>query len=389
MALSAAVFSSLRASARRNETQLPPATPVNADSASAATGPWGTLEFEPVRLEESSRVFVDRAQRWQAPRWVFENYSPAQLTALLRSCGFTDAERDYLLNTSHWETLPNGFAISPPDQLVLSLSAASREHLYWSLATNAANYPQFVPFNFPADGFNERFAGSGLSAEKIELIRKLTYAGYGYLWLAVDRPLLQSFDTNELAGFVRALYGSPAWMLRLQVRHGADVDALVRYWGRGREKKVRPLLESLSQMPEGKTIDLGALLPPFAQERLDTFPDPEADPEANAEDCFYTAMNFFNESPDQRFTNIAQTRLALQSEYVPAASPGKFGDVLVLNDPAGNGIHACVYLADDFVFTKNGGNSDRPWVIMKIPEMLSCFPSEGQQKLVYWRRKGT
>ena len=387
--LSVAAFYSVRAAARRNETHSSPSAPAVANPPLASTGPWGTLEYEKVRLEESSRVFTDRAQRLKAPRWVFENYSPVQLTELLRSCQFTDGERDYLLNTNHWETLPGGFAISPPDQLVLSLSSASRQRLYWSLATNAANYPQFVPFNFPTTGIDERFADSGLSAEKIEMIRHLTYAGYGYLWLAVDRPLLQSFDTNELADFVRALYSSPAWMLRLQVKHPADVDALVRYWGRGREKKVRPLLESLSQMPQGKTVDIATLLPPFAQQRLDTFPDPEADPAVNAQDCFYTAMNFFNEQPDTRFTNIAQTRLTLQSDYAVTAPPGKFGDVMVLNDPDGNGIHACVYIADDFVFTKNGGNSDRPWVIMKLADVLSCFPSEGQQKLVYWRRKGT
>ena len=358
------------------------------DSANVSSGRWGSLVCEKVLLEESSQTFADHDQRLQAPRWVFDNYSREQLTNLLDSCQFKVAERSWLLDQSHWESLPHGFAISPPDMVVMSLSSASRQRLYWALATNSANYPQFIPFNFPIAGIDERFADSGLSAAKIDLIRKLTYPGYGYLWLAVDRPLLQAFDANELRRFNRVLYSYPIWMLHLQVKPDSDVNALVQYWGSGREKKLRPLLESVAKSPGGKNIDIASLLPVFAQTRLDTFPDPEVDPAVVQEDCFYTAMNFFNNPPDAGFKNIAYTKKVLDSAYRVTTPPGRFGDVVIINDPNGNGIHACVYIADDFVFTKNGGNSERPWVIMKMADVLACFPSEGTQHLVFWRRKG-
>lgn len=353
-----------------------------------ASGPWGRLESEPFALEDTGQVFADGAQRLKAPRWVFEGYSREQLTGLLQSCELSDTEKSFLLDTSHWETLSRGFAISPPDELVLGLSPASRQRLFWSLATNSANYPQYTPFNFLSSSVEERFADSGLKPDKIELIRKLAYPGYGCLWLAVDRPLLQSFNADELQSLVRVLYSYPSWALRIHVDRDCDVDALVKYWGKGREKKLRPFLESLAASPNGGSAGVGALLPPFAQAHLNSFPDPETDPAVEHDDCFYTAMNFFSNQPDPRFTDAAYTKKVLQSDYAVTQPPGRFGDVVVVMDPAGNGIHACAYLADGFVFTKNGGGFDQPWVIMKLADVLASYPTAGRQRVVFWRHKG-
>ena len=371
---------------RESRSSLTPT--VGRQSVPPPSGPWGKLESERISLQESSQVFADRAQRLNPPRWVFTNYSRQQLTELLESCHFNDAEKSFLLDPSHWEPLPGGFAISPSDQLVLGLSQASRERLYWSLATNSANYPQYTPFNFLSSSIEERFADSGLGPDKIELIRKQAYRGYGGLWLAVDRPLLQSFNSNELQNFVRVLYSYSAWVLRVDLSPDSDIDSVLGYWGRGREKKLRPLLESLAASPKGRPIGVGALLPPFAREHLYTFPDPDTEPTVDRDDCFYTAMNFFNDQPDARFYDAAFTRKVLQSDYVPVQLPANFGDVVVLVDPSGNGIHACVYLADDFVFTKNGGGFDQPWVIMKISDILASYPTDGRLRLAFWRRKG-
>ena len=356
--------------------------------ASVSSGRWGTLEFEKVPLEEPSQSFADSADRLKPPRWIFENYTPARLVDLLQSAQLTASQKAFFLDTNHWEPLTNGVAISPPDDLVLGLSPATRQQLYWVLAQFPINYPQFKPFNFPADGFDDRFADSGLPPEKIELIRRLTYPGYGYSWLCVDRPLVDCFTTNEFRKLIRVLYSYPTWIVRLRVKPDSDINALVAYWGRGREQKLRPLLQSLAKTSHGESMDIAEFLPPFAQSRLYTFPDPEGDPAVLQQDCFYTSMNFFNDPPDPRFTNIQNTREELQKDYVVASPPGHFGDVVLINDDAGNGIHACIYIADDFVFTKNGYSSARPWVLMKMSDVLACFPSEKPQHFVFWRRKG-
>ncbi len=387
-ALAVLASHSLRAFGSRTEPR-PIAQPANSQHSSRiSTGPWGTLVCEKISLTEEDQVFADGRLRLKPVRWEFAGYSRQQLNDLLASCRLGESEKSYLLDPGHWERLSNGFAISPPDQLVMGLSPESRAHLYWNLATNSANYPQYIPFNFAPSGIDERFAEGGLPPDKIEMIRKLAYPGFGYLWLAVDQPLLRTFDTNELQQFLHVLYSCPAWMLRLQLKPDTDANALLQYWGKGREKKLQPLLESLVASPGGRAIGIGALLPPFAQARLYTYPDPEADPLVLQEDCFYSSMNFFNDPPDPRYTQIAYTRAMLQSNYNQVQPPGKFGDVVIVNDSAGNGIHACVFIADDFVFTKNGGNTERPWVIMKMADVLACFPSESGEHLVFYRRKG-
>jgi hypothetical protein len=50
-------------------------------------------------------------------------------------------------------------------------------------------------------------------------------------------------------------------------------------------------------------------------------------------------------------------------------------------------LHMCVYLADDMVFTKNGANTQQPWVLMKISEMLGEYENEKPFQLVTYRCK--
>jgi hypothetical protein len=50
-------------------------------------------------------------------------------------------------------------------------------------------------------------------------------------------------------------------------------------------------------------------------------------------------------------------------------------------------VHLCVYLADDLVYTKNGLNSMQPWVIMKLDDVLACFPSDKERRLLVFRAR--
>ena len=36
-------------------------------------------------------------------------------------------------------------------------------------------------------------------------------------------------------------------------------------------------------------------------------------------------------------------------------------------------IHVCVYIAENFVFTKNGVNPGQPWVLMRLPDILPPY----------------
>jgi hypothetical protein len=348
--------------------------------------PWGNLDYGGLSLEPDE-LFLGATRPSPTSRWIFENYSPQQLTELFNSCGLTAPQKAVLLDTNRWELLTNGCAVPVPDEVVLGLSKTANQRLYPILARAPANVAQYYPFRFPLRGFAERFARRGLSSQTLDTIRRLTYTNGGLLCFSAAQPLRSALPTNEFRTFVRALYGVPTLRMQLRLHPGCDIEALVKYWGKGgREKAIRPLLESSARIPEGATINVAYLFPPFARLRLYTYPDPATDPAAAREDCYYTALNFFNDQPDARFMDSRNTREEILAHYQQTQDGPEFGDLLALLDQAGNAVHICVYVADDVVFTKNGGNYLQPWVLMKIPELLAYYPPESL-RMTRFRRK--
>ena len=67
------------------------------------------------------------------------------------------------------------------------------------------------------------------------------------------------------------------------------------------------------------------LLPYFARDRLYRFQNRE-DPEGST--CHCSAMNFFNEAPDLRFTNTMEIFHSLKEDYVEVTEEFQLGDVV-------------------------------------------------------------
>lgn len=370
------------------------AAPASAQGLPAVGGkapgrPWGELEYQSISLEPDE-LFLDGAKPPATSRWFFENFSRAQLWEFLNSCELTETQKAPLLRTNEWETLTNGCAIFVPNEVALGLGHAARQRIYPVLARTPANYAQYFPFRFPVNGFDQRFADSGVSPETLELIRGLTYTNEGFLCFSAMGPLRSVISTNELRALVKALYRTPTWIVNLRVTPESDLAALAKYWGKGgREKTVRPLLQSLARVKGGVSINVSQFFPAFARECLYTYPDPLTDPAGATEDCFYTSLNFFKEQPDARFLDNRNIGKALQTEYDPVEDQPVFGDLLALVDAKGAPVHICVYVADDIVFTKNGGYYLHPWILMKIRDMIALFPSERPLRVAHFRRRSS
>ena len=372
-------------SPRQHPNGSPPAATNNLQTSS---GPWGTIEYKKIPLEDSEDVFLDSAERLRKPKWSFAKFSQQQVADLFQSADLTAEQKAGLLDTNRWEISTNGCFVIPADEIVLRMSQGSRQQIYSALSRCAGNYNQTYPFRFPPGGFTERFAICGLPSEKIEFIRSLTYTNFGMRCFCDFQPVQRQFSTNEFQTLIKTLYAVPTVRMRLRVTPESNVDALLNYWGKGgRAKQLRPLFESLARVPGGDIISVSYLLPTFARLRLYTFPDVEADPTVAKEDCFFTALNFFNEQPDAHFLDSKNTRKALQSEYSLTQDAPVFGDLIALANNAGDAVHICVYIADNVVFTKNGANYLQPWVLMKISDMLAYFPSEEPLRMVTFRRK--
>jgi len=350
--------------------------------------PWGKLEYVPIALDRPEDYFTNDFSRSVKTMWSFGNYTEQQLVSLLDSLHLTHSARSYLMNRQHWEMLPRSIRISPPPEVVLSLDPDTRIRLYEILALHPENVPQTTPFRFRLNGADAWFADCGLSKEKLELVRRLTYPHQGNLCFADATTFSQIATPEETKCLIRGLWRFSTFVIKIRIDPATDVDALMRYWGTmGTGRAYQPLVESMSRVPEGTTINLSYFLPPFARLRLYTYPNPR-DTNIVHQDCFWSAMNFFNTTPDNRFFDPEHIQKVLRSDYARVSGEAnRFGDVLLLLGKDNRALHMCVYLADDVVFTKNGANTQQPWVLMKLPEMLGEYESEKPFDIVTYRRK--
>jgi hypothetical protein len=284
--------------------------------------------------------------------------------------------------------LSNTCVISPSHDLILKLNPVERARLFAVLARSETNYAQRWPFRMPLNGFNDRFACANLPREKLELIRSLAYTNGNQLCFCNFATLREQLTADEFHEAVEALYSVPAVLLRVHVSPESDVNALVNYWGRGgREKRIRPLIESVANMPGGEDINVSFLLPSFARVRLYVYPDPDGDVLEAKTDCFYTALNFFNSKADTRFLDPEVRKQTLQTDYERVRGQPMLGDLITLINRNGDAFHVVVYIAQDIVFTKNGENYLQPWVLMRMDDLMAFYGAEDPIRMVIFRRK--
>ena len=347
----------------------------------------GQLEYTPIALDRPEEYFTNDFTLSPKPYWVFRNHTEQQLLALFDALDLTRSTRTWLRNRTHWEMIPDGIRIAPSPEVVLSLSAATRGKLYPLLGRTPDNYAQFTPFRFRTGGLDDWFAECGLPKDKLATVRQLTYSHDGTLCFADAATFAQIATPDETKCLIKSLWRVSTFVLKLRITPQTDVDALMKYWGTLSSARVyRPLIESMTRVPEGATINVSYFLPPFARLRLYTYPNP-ADTNILREDCFWSSMNFFNHSPDNGFFDPDYTRKVLAADYMRVRDGSRQpGDLLLLRNRDGMALHMCVYIAEEVVFTKNGANTQQPWVFMKLPEMLSTYEKEMPYEIVTYRR---
>jgi len=52
-------------------------------------------------------------------------------------------------------------------------------------------------------------------------------------------------------------------------------------------------------------------------------------------------------------------------------------------------VHSAVFVADNTVFTKNGGGPREPWLLMRLEDMAAAYPDPAGLTVAVLRRKGT
>jgi len=357
---------------------------------SGAIPPWGELVTLDIDLEQPEEYVSFEATNDRIATWVFSNKTLKQTREILTDCGMPAADIDSLLAPGKVEDTPQATIVKPSDEVVISLPNPVRTKLYAILSEWPANRYMANPYHLPSEDFSSLVTAKDVPPAAIELVKKLTYLQAGKRMFSDLEVVLHQIPTP--AGrlhLLKMLTYQTAVLARLRLRPDSDVDKLLGYWGSMpgvRSKDLRPLLESIKKTPEGGTISLLYLLPPFARERLYTFPLPSQAGDVKM-DCHWTAMNFFNETPDPRFQDNAFASNYIKENCYQIGKPSMVGDLVFLLNSKGEVIHSAVYIADDLVFTKNGINFAQPWILMRIPNMCEAFTVNEAPKIAYYRRK--
>jgi len=212
------------------------------------------------------------------------------------------------------------------------------------------------------------------------LLRSRSGAGSTPMTVAGDQTPTRS--DAERVNLVKALSRQSAVLVRLRIRPETDIDKVLGYWRRGIQvKDARPLLESVARLQDGGTVSLLYMLPKFARERLYTFPM-LPNPGDPAMDCHWSTLNFFNDPPANLFTNASYMAALITSNYYQVAKPTLYGDIILMQDDSGKTLHSATYLAEDIVFTKNGGSFAQPWMLMRLADLLSRYTADAPAKML-------
>lgn len=171
---------------------------------------------------------------------------------------------------------------------------------------------------------------------------------------------------------LKALNRSRSIYLQMRVNSESDFEALTDFWTRGgRFNEFRPLLETLPHRKSGGTLDVRNLLPRMPRKQLYRYPNLSLGMEGVYPDSFWTAFNFFHHKEDDQFHRADYVNAYLRTYYSSVEKPSQFGDLLLINDlETGTIRHACVWIADDFVFSKNGRSLLEPFKVTKFTDLV-------------------
>jgi hypothetical protein len=370
-------------------TTLASSIGITRNSATNQDPPWGRIEATPIFLERPEEFAAITNPIPTELQWFFPRKTATQLTTFFQSCGLPEDMIREVVDTNRWRITPTEIVIVPPMELVRHMDPVPRERIYRLLAQSEKNNEHRHPYYSKQD-FDEWFADCRLPSEKLEQIRRMTYTRKGVLCFSDSGYLEMTLGREEMLEVSQTLSRVPSLLVRLRVTPETDVEAVLKYWGtRSRSSKIKPLLESAKRIPEGTILNISWFFPPVPRLLLYSYPNPAKTIAGKYPDCYWTALNFFKDTPDDRLLgeNSGDT-LQAGFEHIPKAE--RFGDVILFYQKDGPDVltvHTCVFIADNIVFTKNGYDPRQPWVLMRMDDMMFKYITDKPLAMAAFRSK--
>ena len=354
----------------------------------ARPGPWGDLEVRAIYMEAPDSLLAAVAKPNSVTRWVFEQTTEPAVRSLLQRCGVPAQTIERLLDPSRRIVSGNVLSLYPtPDDLV-SIPAAARSLLYQELAKSAANEYQRDPVYILGGDLEDWLMDAGLSEPQKELFRKLAWKrGEAVVFSDIQALLTLAKNSEEVRSTFRAVTRVRSLVVELQLPLKTDRRQFIEYWAAGQTDAPRlTFINAITQRRSSQTVDITHFLPSLMRQRAYTFPEMELGLKGRFPDCHWTSLNFFNIVPKDFYLDTRLAASQLIENYNAVEAPYRYGDVLCFLDE-GEGLHTCVYIADDIVLTKNGDSILAPWALMQIKDVESIYRRSPSTRIQGYRLK--
>jgi hypothetical protein len=354
----------------------------------AQPGPWGDLEVRTVYLEAPDTLLAAVAKPNAITRWVFEQTTESAVRELLVRQGVSVTMVERLLDPASRTIQANVISLYPTVAEITSLDVATRSGLYRELAKSSANEYQRDPVYILGGDPDDWLAGSGLNAAQEKLFRRLVWKRGDVLAFSDIQALLTlAKDAAEVRNTFRALTRVRSLLVELQLPLKADRQAFLDYWTAGQADAPQgSFLRAITQRQAVQSVDITHFFPSVIRQLAYTFPEIEHGSRGRLPDCHWTSLNFFNSTPKDEYLDMRQAATRLVQAYATVEAPYRYGDILCFLE-GGEGLHTCVYVADDIVLTKNGDSILAPWVLMQVKDVEAIYRRSPETRIQGFRLK--
>jgi hypothetical protein len=354
----------------------------------AKPGPWGELEVRTVYLEAPDTLLAAVAKPNSVTRWVFEQTTETAVRGTLQQCEVPAAVIARLLDPARRVTAGNVISLYPAVDDLVALPPASRTALYRELAKSSANEYQRDPVYILGGDLDDWLMDAGLSDAQKDLFRKLVWKrGDAVVFSDIQALLTLAKNSDEVRTTFRAVTRVRSLLVELQLPLKTDRHQFIEYWAAGQTDAPRlTFINAITQRRAPQSVDITHFLPSLMRQRAYTFPEMELGLKGRFPDCHWTSLNFFNITPKDFYLDTRLAAAQLVENYATVEAPYKYGDVLCFLD-GGEGLHTCVYIADDIVLTKNGDSILAPWALMQIKDVESIYRRSPATRIQGFRLK--
>lgn len=352
-------------------------------------GPWGELEYYFTYLEAPEHSMELVGSPSEKTTWLFPGKSLNQLREFLETAGAPPVDvAELLAETNRFHVRPP-YRLLPSAAFIENLTPVTRGIIYTELRKWSENRFYHAPAIIESNDVAAWFSSSDITPETVAKIEQLTYPIGRSLAFSDVSVVLSGITTDrEERAFLKALTRTRSMILRLKVTPETDFDGLSSYWTVGfRHREALPFIESIARSPRERHIDIANLLPPTARKYLNTFPSLTLGLDGIYPDSFWASLNFFRYRPLSDFNDRLYVLQETDQFYSKAIGENTFGDLIILRNPiTGEAQHACIYIADDIVYTKNGRSILRPFMLMKFSDLLARSAAEFPPRIEVLRR---